>query len=132
MALKGDVQGFNFRRPSYWAFSMLSKTLIGTLLQGKSNQEALSGFISRRPDGKLSLVFVNKNFDTEYKTTLKVPGLKGEATIETLTVENSGGLLGAEPTGKTHASSGPKAQKLQLGDGSVLVVPKASVVTVRF
>ncbi|HKO50274.1 MAG TPA: carbohydrate binding domain-containing protein [Polyangiaceae bacterium] len=132
VALKGDVQGFNFRRPSYWAFRMLANSLTGTLLQGKSNQEALSGWISKRPDGKLALVFVNKNFDTEYKTTLKVPGLKGEATVETLTVENSGGLLGSEPTGKTHASSGPKSQKLQLRDGSLLVVPKASVVTVRF
>jgi hypothetical protein len=58
--------------------------------------------------------------------------LKGEATVETLTVDNSGGLLGAEPTGKAHASTGPKSQKLKLGDGSLLVVPKASVVTVRF
>jgi len=132
LALKGDVQGFNFRRPSYWAFQMLSNTLTGSLLQAKSNQEALSGWMSKRPDGKLSLVFVNKSFDTEYKTTLKVPGLKGDATVETLTAESSGGLLGAEPTGKTHASSGPKSQKLQLRDGSVLLVPKASVVTVRF
>jgi alpha-L-arabinofuranosidase len=132
LALKGDVQGFNFRRPSYWAFQMLSNTLTGSLLQAKINQEALSGWMSKRPDGKLSLVFVNKSFDTEYKTTLKVPGLKGDATVETLTAESSGGLLGAEPTGKTHPSSGPKSQKLQLRDGSVLLVPKASVVTVRF
>jgi len=75
---------------------------------------------------------VNKSFDTEFKTTLKVPGLKGEATVETLTVESSGGLLGAEPTGKTHASSGPKSQKLKLGNGALLVVPKASIVAVRF
>ncbi len=132
LALKGDVQGFNFRRPSYWAFSLLSHTLTGSLLQAESNREALSGWISRRPDGKLSLVFVNKSFDSQYKTTLKIPGLKGEATVETLTVETSGGLLGSEATGKTHASSGPQAQKLKLGDGSVLMVPRASVVTVRF
>jgi len=132
LSLKGDVQGFNFRRPSYWAFSMLSKTLIGSLLQGKSNQEALSGWMSKRPDGKLSFLFVNKNFDTDYKTKLEVPGLKGEATVETLTVDNSGGLVGPEPTGNTHASTGPKLQKLKLAAGSILVVPKASVVAVRF
>jgi len=132
LSLKGDVQGFNFRRPSYWAFSMLSKTLIGSLLQGQSNQEALSGWLSKRPDGKLSLLFVNKNFDTDYRTTLDVPGLKGEATVETLTVETSGGLMGPEATGKTHASSGPTVQKLKLGNGSLLSVPKASVVAVRF
>ena len=132
LSLKGDVQGFNFRRPSFWAFSMLSKTLVGTLLQAKSDREALSGWLSKRPDGKLSIVFVNKNFDTDYKTTLEIPGLKGQATVETLTVDNSGGLLGPEPTGKTHASTGPKAQQLKLANGSVLLVPKASVVTVRF
>ncbi|HET7539915.1 MAG TPA: hypothetical protein VFK05_08585, partial [Polyangiaceae bacterium] len=132
LALKGDVQGYNFRRPSFWAFSMLSKALTGSLLQGKTNQELLSGWMSKRPDGKVTLVFVNKNFDTEYKTTLQVPGLKGQATVETLTVENSGGLRGSEPTGATHPSTGPTAQKLALGDRSVLVVPKASVVTVRF
>ena len=132
LALKGDVQGFNFRRPSYWAFSMLSKTLIGSLLQGKTEQDALSAWMSKRPDGKISLLFVNKSFDSAFKTTLRVPGLKGEATVETLTVETSGGLLGAEPTGKTHASSGPKSEKRKLGDGALLVVPKASIVAVRF
>lgn len=132
LSLKGDVQGFNFRRPSFWAFSMLSRTLVGDLLQGKTDREALSGWLSKRADGKFSLVFVNKNFDTDYKTTLRVPGLKGEATVETLTVDNSGGLLGAEPTGETHPATGPKVQQLRLGDGAVLVVPKASVVTVRF
>jgi len=132
LALKGDVQGFNFRRPSYWAFSMMSKTLVGSLLQGKSDQEALSGWLSKRPDGKISVVFVNKSFDTDFKTTLKVPGLRGQATVETLTIEESGGLAGTEPTGKTHASTGPKVERMKLGDGSVLNVPKAAIVTIRF
>ena len=132
MAPKGDPQGMNFRRPSYWAFEMLSNTLRGELLRGKTNQEALSGWMTKRPDGKTALVFVNKNFDTDYKTTLKVPNLEGEATVETLVVENSGGLLGPEATGKSHPSPGPKPQTLKLTDGSVLVVPKSSIVTVRF
>ncbi len=132
MAPSGDPQGFNFRRPSYWAFEMLANTLTGTLLQSGTDQEALSGFLSKRADGKLSIVFVNKNFDTDYKTTLKVPGLKGEAIVEVLTAETSGGLIGAEPTGKTYASTGPKSAKISLADGSTILVPKASIVTIRF
>jgi alpha-L-arabinofuranosidase len=128
----GDPQGFNLRRPSYWAFEMLANTLTGNLLEGATDQEALSGFMSRRSDGKLSLVFVNKSFDTDYKTTLKLAGLKGDATVETLSAESSGGLVGPEATGKTHAASGPKSEKVSLADGAQLVVPKASIVTVRF
>jgi hypothetical protein len=75
---------------------------------------------------------VNKNFETAYKTTLKVPGLKAEASVEVLTAETSGGLTGSEATGKTYPSTGPKSEKLKLSDGSTIVVPKASIVTVRF
>jgi len=132
MAPKGDPQGMNFRRPSYWAFEMLSNTLTGSLLSAKTSQEALSGWMTRRPDGKTALVFVNKNLDTAYKTTLKVPGLKGQATVETLEAQSSGGLVGAEPTGQSYPSTGPKSQTMTLADGSVLVVPKASIVTVRY
>lgn len=129
---KGDPQGYNARRPAYWAFEMLSNSLTGTLLAGKTNQESLSGWMSKREGGRVSLVFVNKNFETDYKTTLKVPGLKGEATVEVLTQDSSGGLLGPEATGKTHGSTGPKSQKVDLADGSTLLVPKASIVTVRY
>jgi hypothetical protein len=132
MSPSGDPQGFNFRRPSYWAFEMLANTLTGTLLQSSTDQEGLSGFLSKRADGKLSIVLVNKNFDTDYKTTLKIPGLKGEATVEVLTANDSGGLLSSDPTGKTYPSSGPKSEQRKLADGAVLVVPKASIVTLRF
>ena len=132
LAPKGDPQEYNFRRPSYWAFEMISNTLTGSLLQAKTDQENLSGWLAKRTDGKTAIVFVNKNFDTDYKTTLKVPGLKGEATVEILTVDNSGGLVGQEATGKVHPSTGPKSQKQSLADGATLVVPKASVVTVRY
>jgi len=132
MAPNGDPQGFNFRRPSYWAFEMLANTLTGTLLQASTDQEALSGFLSKRPDGKISIVLVNKNFDTDYKTSLKIPGLKGDATIEVLTVDDSGGLVGSEATGKTHPSTGPKSEQRTLADGALIVVPKASIVTVRY
>ena len=111
---------------------MLSNTLTGNLLQAKTDQENLSGFLAKRPDGKPAIVFVNKNFETDYKTTIKVAGLNGEATVEVLTSEGSGGLLSAAPTGKAHASTGPKSKKMNIADGSTLVVPKASIVTIRF
>ncbi len=132
LARDGDPQGYNFRRPAYWGFSMMAHTLTGTLLRGSSDQEALSGWMARRENGKIALVFVNKDDATDFKTTLKVPGLKGQASVEVLTVENSGGILGSEPMGKTHDGDGPKARKMLLGDGTTLTIPKASVVAVRF
>jgi alpha-L-arabinofuranosidase len=132
LAPKGDPQEYNFRRPSYWGFEMVANTLTGTLLQAKTDQASLSGFLAKRADGKTAIVLVNKNFDTDYKTTFKVPGLKGEATLEVLTAEGSGGLVSAAATGKAHASTGPKSQKISVADGFTLVVPKASVVSLRF
>ena len=132
LSTNGDPQGLNIRRPSYWAFEMVSNTLTGSLLQGSSDREELSGWLSKRADGKTSIVLVNKNFDTDYRVTLKVPGLKGEATIETLAVTNSGGLIGSEPTGKTHPSTGPKSEKKPLADGASIVVPKGSIMAIRY
>lgn len=132
LARDGDPQGFNFRRPAYWGFEMMSNTLTGTLLQGGSDQEQLSGWMAKRENGKIALVFVNKNDQTDFKTTIKVPGLKGEAIVEVLTSETSGGIVGNEPMGKTFDGSGPKSEKKTLGDGSTLVVPKSSIVTVKF
>ena len=132
LAPKGDPQEYNLRRPSYWGFEMLSNTLTGTLLQAKTDQEGLSGWLAKRQDGKTAIVLVNKNFDTDYKTRLVVPGLKGEATMSVLTSDDSGGLVGADATGKAQPATGPKQQKLNLADGSTIVVPKASVVTLRF
>lgn len=128
----GDPQGKNVRRPSYWGFSMVANALTGTLLAGKTDQEALSGWVARRADGKVSLVFVNKSFATDFKTTLRVPGLQGEARVDVLTAETSGGLVGSEATGKTYPSVGPKSTSRKLANGALLVIPKASVVTVRF
>ena len=77
-------------------------------------------------------MFVNKNAETDYKTTLKVPGLKGEAIVEILTAENSGGLKSNDPTGEVNNQDGPKPERKQLADGAVINVPKASIVTIRF
>lgn len=132
MAPKGDPQEFNFRRPSYWGFEMLSNSLVGTLLQASTDQESLSGFLAKRPDGKPAIVFVNKNFDTDYRTVIHVPGLKGEATVDVLTSEGSGGLVSAAPTGKVYPSTGPQSKKMSIADGSTILVPKSSIVTIRF
>ncbi len=132
MAPAGDPQGFNFRRPSYWAFEMMANALTGTLVQAGTDKEQLSGFMSKRADGKISIVLVNKNFDTDYRTTLKIPGLEGDATIGVLTAAGSGGLLGPDATGKLYPSTGPKSEKKSLRDGAVIVVPKASIVTIRY
>jgi hypothetical protein len=132
LGTSGDPKGLNHRNPSYWAMRMMGNSLTGTLLEGASDQEALQGWISKRADGKHSIVFVNKNPETDYKTTLKIPGIKGDATVEILTVENSGGLKTNDPTGEAYSDVGPTTEKVSLGDGSVIVVPKYSIVTIKF
>lgn len=119
LATTGDPDGTNARRPSYWGLRLASRSLKGKLQDGRTDQESLSGWLSRGPDGKLGLLFVNKNFQSDYKTTLQVPGLSGEAEVLILDATNSG------------EGPGPSVQSRPLKNGDVLVVPKASVVSIR-
>jgi len=132
LSTSSDPQGLNFKRPSYWAMRLMANALTGTLLEGKSDQDPLQSWMSKRANGKTSIVFVNKSPETDFKTTLKVPGLKGEAIVEVLTKENSGGLKTTEATGALFDQSGPKPEKKMLKDGDVITVPKYSIVTIRF
>jgi hypothetical protein len=128
----GDPQGENAKRPAYWAMRMMANTLNGELLEGGSDQELLSSWLCKQPNGKNAIVLINKNSESDYKTTLKIPGLSGDAIVETLTAETSGGLVGNDATGKVHDQSGPTSETKKLGDGSVIVVPKYSIVTIKF
>ena len=132
LAPSGDPQGYNFRRPAYWAFAMLAGTLKGTLLTANTDQENLSAWLAKRPDGKLAVVLVNKNLETDFQTGLNIPGLKGLATISVLTAATSGGLLGPDAMGKAHPSTGPSTEQRELGNGATILVPKASIVTVSY
>ncbi|MEN9353664.1 MAG: hypothetical protein RL318_989 [Fibrobacterota bacterium] len=131
LASSADPQGMNAKRPTYWALKMASNTLEGQLLKAATDKEDLSGWVAKKPNGKLGFLFVNKNLDSDYKTKLKLPGLKGKATIEILTKETSGGLKGSEPTGEVYPSTGPVKQEITVADGSEIVIPKASVVTIN-
>ncbi|HEX2874778.1 MAG TPA: hypothetical protein VHP33_26185, partial [Polyangiaceae bacterium] len=132
LAPSGDPQGDNFRRPTYWAFAMVASTLQGTLQSARTDQEDLSAWLTKRPGGSPALVFVNKSFDTDYQTTLKVPGLGGVATISVLTAASSGGLVSGDATGKVYPSTGPSHERRELRDGGTILVPKASIVTVTY
>lgn len=132
LAPAGDPQGYNFRRPSYWAFAMLANTLKGTLLTATTDREELSGFLAKQAGGKLALVLVNKSFETDFRTTLDIAGLSGTATVSVLTAETSGSLLTADATGKGYPSTGPRSERRELGAGATIVVPKASIVTVTY
>ena len=131
LATGADPQSAHVKRPSYWAMRQMAGSLQGTLLSGKDDRDDLSSWMSRRADGGISLVFVNKSFETDFRTTLKVPGLKGEAVVEILTAETSGGLKTNDPTGATWPSTGPVVKTQPLADGQTLLVPKASIVTVK-
>jgi hypothetical protein len=111
---------------------MMASTLTGSLLAGASDQEALSGWLCQQADGKLALAFVNKSTETDYRTTLKVPGLQGTATLAVLTAQTSGGLLGSAATGKSYPSTGPTTEHTKIADGSTILVPRASIVTIQY
>ena len=130
LATGGDIQGFNWRRPSYWALQMMATTIEGGLLKTTTDKEDLEGWAARRNDGRLGIAFVNRNADTDYRTVLRIPGLKGKATVRTLLPENSGGLKGTDPTGETFPSTGPRVETIELSDGAEILVPKRGVVTI--
>jgi len=130
LAVSADVQKLNAKRPSYWALRMAANTLTGQLLSGSDNQENLSAWMSKRPDGKYGMLLVNKAKETDFKTTLKVPGLKGRAKVQILTQETSGGLKSGDAMGDVFPSTGPVVSEQELGDGSVITVPKYSIVTI--
>ncbi|MCB9497283.1 MAG: hypothetical protein H6686_10410 [Fibrobacteria bacterium] len=130
LSVAADVQGLNAKRPAYWAVRMMANALSGKLLQAKSDQENLATWMSRRADGKIALVFVNKAKETDFKTTLKIPGLKGKATIQTLTPEHSGGLKTDDPHGEHFDQDGPSSESKDVSTGSVLTIPKFSIVTI--
>ncbi len=127
----GDPQGLNQRRPTYWAIEMFSRTLTGHLLKAATDKEDLMGWAAKKPDGKVALVFVNKNMESDYRTRLKIPGFKGSAVVKTLTKETSGGLRGADPTGEVYPSTGPTIQRIELANGAEITVPKQGIVTVE-
>lgn len=132
LAPSGDPHGYNFRRPAYWAFAMMASTLKGTLLRASSDREDLSAWVARRPDGSIGLVLVNKSLETDYRTTLQLPGLRGAAVVSVLSAGSSGALLGADAVGKTSPSTGPTSERRALANGGEVLVPKASVVTVTY
>lgn len=131
LSSSGDPQGLDAKRPTYWALLMTSNTLEGQLLKAATDKEDLSGWVARKPNGKLGFLFVNKNMDSDFKTKLKLPGLKGKAKVEILTKETSGGLLGSDPTGGVYPSTGPKVETIDVTDGTEILVPKMSVVTIN-
>jgi hypothetical protein len=120
LAATNDPDGTHARRPAYWAVKMASEALRGNLLEGKTDREPLSGWMARSAEGKPSFLFVNKSRSTDFRTTLQVPGLSGEAEISLLDSTNCG------------EGPGPSTRVARLRSGEVLVVPRASVVEVRF
>ena len=119
LAATNDPDGTHARRPAYWAVELASGALRGDLLEGRTDRESLSGWMTRAPGGKPAFLFVNKSRATEFRTALQVPGLSGEAEISVLDSTNCG------------EGPGPTVRTARLKAGDVLTVPRASVVAVR-
>jgi hypothetical protein len=111
----GDPLGDNVPRPSYWAFKMAAEALQGTLYKTETQNDLVSAYLTQNGKKK-SLLLINKSKDTKFKTTLNIDGFEGKATIEILDSSNE--------------LSGPKPKSQNLKKGSVIEVPKFSVMKI--
>lgn len=87
----GAPDGDNVPRPSYHAFAMASKALRGQLLDCSASDDNVTCYMAKKPDGKMSLLFINKNPKTDVTASLQIKGLKsGENwSLERLEETNS-------------------------------------------
>ena len=112
--------GGNKPRPSYFAFQMASEGIRGKLVQSGSGEDDLTTYLA--VDGKKkSLLVVNKNPHTTFKSTLKIPGFAGKAKVSVL----------AAPKGKTAGETikmkGPESKSMTIKDGMKMEFPKHSI-----
>lgn len=115
-----EMIGGNKPRPSYFAFQMASEGIRGKLVQSGSGEDDLTTYLA--VDGKKkSLMVVNKNPHTTFKSTLKIPGFAGKAKVSVL----------AAPKGKTAGETikmkGPESKSMTIKDGMKMEFPKHSI-----
>jgi hypothetical protein len=115
-----EVIGGNQPRPSYFAFQMASDGLRGKIVESKSGDDDLATYLAVNGNKK-SLLVINKNPSTTFKSTLKIPGFVGKAKVEVL----------AAPKGKTAAETikmkGPESKSMDIKEGAALEFPKHSI-----
>lgn len=108
--------GDNVPRPSYWAFSMASKTLgRGSLLECTSSDPLVSSYLAR-DKGKLSIMLVNKYPESKAEIKMNIPGLSGKAKVGQLHQDN--------------ASKGPEIKSMEMKDGMKMILPPLSVTSI--
>jgi len=103
--------GGNAPRPSYYGFQMASDALRGQLVKSTSGEDDISTYLAVK-GGKKSLLVINKNATTNFKSTLKIPGFAGKGTIQTLAAPG-------QEAGKVFKTKAPDSKPVDVKDGSV-------------
>jgi len=115
-----ELIGGNKPRPSYYGFQMASDALRGKLVESKSGDDNLTTYLSQNGKKKTLLV-VNKNPYTAFKSTLKIPGFTGKAKVESLETPKG------KAAGKVIKVDPPKSSSMDIKEGTQVTFPAHSI-----
>jgi len=115
-----ELIGGNKPRPSYYAFQMASDGIRGKLVESKSGNDDLTTYLSQNGKKKTLLV-VNKNPYTAFKSTLKIPGFTGKAKVESLETPKG------KAAGKVIKVDPPKSSSMEIKEGAQITFPAHSI-----
>ncbi len=115
---RSDVpEGPNVPRPSYWAFRLAAMSLRGALMECSTDDVNVSAYMNRLPDGRSSLLLINKYPQTSVEVTVAAKGFDGPMKKLQLT-----GVSGPE---------GYQTQQVHIEQGKAFSVPPWSVTVLR-
>ncbi|NLB64413.1 MAG: carbohydrate-binding protein [Fibrobacter sp.] len=112
--------GGNQPRPSYYGFQLAADAIRGKLVESQSGEDNLTTYLSINGKRK-GMMVINKNPDTDYKATMKIPGFKGKAKMQTMQAPK-----GEDPD-KVIKIAEPPVQKITIKEGQSITFPKYSV-----
>lgn len=118
-----DVLGANLPRPSYYAFQMASDALHGKIVESRSDDDDLSTYLAQNGK-KRTLLVINKNAETAFHATLKIPNFVGKAKVEVLAATKG------KTAAQTIASKGPESRFMELKEGAEMEFPQHSITLV--
>lgn len=123
LSRNGAPDGDNVPRPSYHAFKMASESLRGRLASCSAKEpngdeeSQVTCYLTEKPDGKKSLMIINKYAETEASLTLSIPDFKGSATLKKLNAQNQ----------KTGPGQG---EHQEIKEGQKISVPARTVLSI--
>lgn len=121
LSRNGAPDGDNVPRPSYHAFKLASDALRGELVACQTNDDNVTCYATKRPDGSKAMMFVNKNPETDITAKLDLAGFDlGNGEQAKVSVFH-----------QPNAKPGPTVEKKSVKNGESLLLPRYSIVVVE-